>query len=202
MKQREEASGRSGCALLLVLLLTGCGDGLSKGVLKELIASEYKDSRKMCWALKEMNGQEFPLRLVRGFDGGPSNHPIIKGLMAAGYVTIQEGYEGFYPVESVDLTEKGKDEEVWDAQKGFCIGHKEVDEILEWTEPGENEKKTKVTYTWEMVDRPDWVSAEFFGHIDGIKEPEKAQFVAVKTSNGWQLSGDPGDLMMNLLMQQ
>lgn len=67
------------------------------------------------------------------------------------------------------------------------MGHRVVDEITEWTEPGEgNQKVVRVSYTWKLTDVPGWVDKKAFGSVKGMNESANGTMNLVKTSNGWK----------------
>jgi hypothetical protein len=72
---------------------------------------------------------------------------------------------------------------------GFCIGRREVDEVIRWTEPASEggAQAIRIEYTWKLGDRPSWASEELFSTVPGISKPVEDLAVAQKTSDGWQI---------------
>jgi len=96
-------------------------------------------------------------------------------------------------VAALSATDKGAKAKFWDKEHGACVGTRTVDEIKEWTEPGDagGQKVTRVSYTWKLSDIPSWVDKDTFSRagVKGIEESEKATAILVKTNNGWKTSG-------------
>jgi hypothetical protein len=92
----------------------------------------------------------------------------------------------------IDLSEKGEEDGVWDDEhKSFCVGRRDVDEVREWTEPSSRADGTvvsRVTYTWTIVERPDWIGDEAFAAYPGMAKPVPAEATFEKTNDGWRLS--------------
>lgn len=186
--------------LCAALFLSACGGGLSKGMLAGLIEEQYKNGKQLCWKLENMDGATLPIRVRNRWGEEPRKHPILAGLAKGDFIMLEDipGAFGMTEGTSIQLTEKGTNANVWNPQAGFCVGRKGIDDVLEWTEPGNasSTQKTKITYTWKIVDRPRWATDEFFGGIPGMTKPEKDYAVAVKTSNGWRISDDIGDFVL------
>ncbi|HAW6738813.1 TPA: hypothetical protein JKC43_004634 [Salmonella enterica subsp. enterica serovar Enteritidis] len=78
-------------------------------------------------------------------------------------------------------------DKVWSTTDGACVGRRAVDEIKEWTEPGNgNQKVVRVSYTWKLVDVPNWIDKKAFASVKGMNEPADGAMNLFKTSNGWK----------------
>lgn len=190
MNRKKQRHSGVTVAVLACLILAGCGNGLSKRSLTKLIDAQI-DKEMVCWSLKDM-AVDFPLRVNTGWGSSPQNSPILKGLVTGGYITMAAGgsdFLGNLTSIAIDLTEKGRSEKVWDPKSGFCVGHRAVDEVKEWTEPAANAAvlATQIHYTWKIVDRPDWATEELFGKMKGMTQPVDDVAYAQKTSEGWQV---------------
>ncbi|MGH8614306.1 MAG: DNA-directed RNA polymerase subunit beta [Gammaproteobacteria bacterium] len=173
----------------VIVLLAACGGGLSEGSLAEQI-DEYliEKNELQCWSLERMDGG-FPVSVRFGFGSqAPDKTPILRGLAQGGYITFNpDPNPGRAYV--IDLTEKGRDAEVWDPKNGFCVGRPRVHEVIRWTEPADDAgvQMTRITYTWKLADGPDWVDPKLFPDIEGMSEPVKSMAIAQKTSDGWRI---------------
>ncbi len=185
-------------AVLTAAALTGCGDGLSKRALGELIDTRLtQQGEPLCWSLQNMNFQ-WPVRVGFGF-GSPAQEPILIGAAEAGVIELQDPNSQLGLGErlvagragqpwTIDLTDKGRKARAWDPEKGLCIGRRRLHEVLRWTEPaaGQAATFTQVTYTWKIQDTPKWVEPDHFASIEGMVEPVESSITLVKTSDGWQ----------------
>lgn len=169
------------------LALTGCGE---KGDFEKAINAKLSQS-KLCYALQDNDivfNKGFPVKVNRGYRsaGYSASDEILKGLVEQGLITVSQQANGFSSVDVLEVTDKGQEVEFWDRENGACVGHREVSEIKEWTEPGNgNQKVVRVSYTWKLTDVPSWVDKKAFSSVKGMAEPEEAKIVLVKTNNGW-----------------
>ena len=108
---------------------------------------------------------------------------ILDGLVEQGLMAFVKGWDN----NTLGITDEGKQAKIWDAKEGVCIGRQVVDEVKEWTEPGNgNQKVVRVSYTWKLADVPSWVDKKAFSSVKGMNEPEDGMINLVKTSNGWK----------------
>ncbi len=169
------------------LALAGCGE---KGDFEKAINAKLSQS-KLCYALQDNDivfNKGFPVKVNRGYRsaGYSASDEILKGLVEQGLITVSQQANGFSSVDVLEVTDKGQEVEFWDRENGACVGHREVSEIKEWTEPGNgNQKVVRVSYTWKLTDVPSWVDKKAFSSVKGMAEPEEAKIVLVKTNNGW-----------------
>lgn len=96
----------------------------------------------------------------------------------------------FKRVAILETTDKGRKTNFWDINNGVCIGHRTVSEIINWTEPSDNngQKITQVSYNWKLSGIPSWVDKQAFitAGINGIDEPKESEIILVKTQKGWK----------------
>lgn len=170
------------------LALTGCGE---KGDFEKAINAKLSQS-KLCYALQDNNivfNKGFPVKVNRGYRsaGYSASDEILNGLVEQGLLTVSQQANGFSSVDVLEVTDKGQEVEFWDRENGACVGHREVSEIKEWTEPGNgNQKVVRVSYAWKLADVPSWVDKKAFSSVKGMNEPEESMINLVKTSNGWK----------------
>lgn len=170
------------------LVLAGCGE---KGDFEKAINAKISQS-KLCYSLQDNDvvfNKGFPIKVNRGYRsaGYSASDEILKGLVEQGLLTASQQPNGFSSVDVLEVTDKGQEVEFWNRQEGVCIGHREVDEVKEWTEPGNgNQKVVRVSYTWKLADVPSWVDKKAFSGVKGMSEPEESMINLVKTSNGWK----------------
>ena len=170
------------------LALAGCGE---KGDFEKAINAKLSQS-KLCYSLQDNNivfNKGFPIKVNRGYRsaGYSASDEILKGLIEQGLLTVSQQANGFSSVDVLEVTDKGQEVEFWDREKGACVGHREVSEIKEWSEPGNgNQKVVRVSYVWKLADVPSWVDKKAFSSVKGMNEPEESMINLVKTSNGWK----------------
>jgi hypothetical protein len=170
------------------LFLAGCGE---KGDFEKAINAKISQS-KLCYSLQGNDivfNKGFPVKVNRGYRsaGYSASDEILNGLVEQGLLTVSQQANGFSNVDVLEVTDKGQEVEFWDRENGACVGHREVSEIKEWTEPGNNNQKiVRVSYTWKLADVPSWVDKKAFSSVKGMNEPEESMINLVKTSNGWK----------------
>lgn len=173
---------------VLAVLLSGCGE---KGDFEKAINAKFAQS-KLCYSLQDNDivfNKGFPIKVNRGYRsaGYSASDEILKGLANQGLLDVSQQPNGFSSVDVLEITDRGQEVEFWDRKDGACVGHREVSEIKEWTEPGNgNQKVVRVTYTWKLADVPSWVDKKAFANVKGMNEPEDGAINLVKTSNGWK----------------
>lgn len=163
------------------LYLTGSGE---KGDFEKAINAKIGQS-KTCFSLRN-NNVTFPVQLSKPrFDetGAGTGSIILDGLVEQGLMAFVKGWDN----NTLGITDEGKQAKIWDAKEGVCIGRRVVDEVKEWTEPGNgNQKVVRVSYTWKLADVPSWVDKKAFSSVKGMNEPEEGMINLVQTSNGWK----------------
>ncbi|WP_139453730.1 DNA-directed RNA polymerase subunit beta [Escherichia coli] len=172
----------------LAVLLSGCGE---KGDFEKAINAKISQS-KLCYSLQNNDfafNKGFPIKVNHGYRSAGYNvsDEILKGLAEQGLLTVSQQANGFSSVDVLEVTDKGQNVEFWNRAEGACIGQREVDEVKEWTEPGNgNQQVVHVSYTWKLADVPSWVDKKAFANVKGMNEPEDGAINLVKTSNGWK----------------
>lgn len=170
------------------LVLAGCGE---KGDFEKAINAEISKS-KLCYSLQDNDfafNKGFPIKVNQGYrsSGYSASDEILNGLVEQGLLNVSQQPNGFSIVNVLEVTDKGQQVEFWDRKDGACVGHRVVDEITEWTEPGEgNQIVVRVSYTWKLTDVPGWVDKKAFGSVKGMNESANGAMNLVKTSNGWK----------------
>lgn len=173
---------------VLAVLLSGCGE---KGDFEKAINAKFAQS-KLCYSLQNNDvtfNKGFPIKVNHGYRsaGYSASDEILKGLVEQGLLTVSQQANGFSSVDVLEVTDKGQEVEFWNRENGACVGHRVVDEVKEWTEPGNgNQKIVRVSYTWKLADVPAWVDKKAFSSVKGMNEPEESMINLVKTSNGWK----------------
>ncbi|EHG4045370.1 DNA-directed RNA polymerase subunit beta [Salmonella enterica] len=172
----------------VALVLAGCGE---KGDFEKAINAKISKS-KLCYSLQDNDlafNKGFPIKVNHGFRsaGYSASDEILKGLSEQGLLKVSQQANGFSSVDVLEVTDKGQQIEFWDRKDGACVGRRVVDEVKEWTEPGNgNQKIVRVSYTWKLTDVPGWVDKKAFASVKGMNEPEDGTINLVKTSNGWK----------------
>lgn len=165
----------------LAALLSGCGE---KGDFEKAINAKIGQT-KTCYSLNN-NNISFPIKLSKPrFDenGTGTGSVILDGLVEQGLMAFVKGWDN----NVLGITEEGKQAKIWDAKEGVCIGRRVVEEVKEWTEPGNgNQKVVRVSYTWKLADVPSWVDKKAFASVRGMNEAADGTITLVKTSNGWK----------------
>ncbi|MCS3401533.1 DNA-directed RNA polymerase subunit beta [Pantoea sp. B566] len=170
------------------LVLAGCGE---KGDFEKAINAKISKS-KVCYSLQNNDfafNKGFPVKVNHGYRSAGYNagDDILKGLVEQGLLTVSQQANGFSSVDVLEVTDKGQEVEFWDREEGACVGHQEVSEIKDWTEPGNgNQKVVRVSYTWKLDGVPGWVDKNAFSSVKGMNETEERIINLVKTSNGWK----------------
>ncbi|KLH84169.1 lipoprotein [Escherichia coli] len=114
---------------------------------------------------------------------GQDNSVVLDGFIEQGLMVFEQGYDS----NVLGITEEGKKAKVWSTTDGACVGRRAVDEIKEWTEPGNgNQKVVRVSYTWKLVDVPGWIDKKAFASVKGMNDSADGAMNLVKTSNGWR----------------
>ncbi|HFT3262722.1 TPA: DNA-directed RNA polymerase subunit beta [Klebsiella variicola] len=173
----------------LAVLLTGCGEKSDFGKA----INEKISKNGVCYGFSKENNakvvEDFrlgtPVRV--NIYGRDDVDPVLIGLENAGLLNISYEQEMFKRVAILETTDEGRKTKFWDSNKGACVGHREVDDVKEWTEPGNgNQQVVHVSYTWKLADVPSWVDKKAFSNVKGMNEPEDGTINLVKTSNGWK----------------
>jgi len=191
--KKQIALGAMGAiGVVLSLALSGCSGGPSKGDLKDGLADYFKAKpQEACWNVQNSQAVQWPIRIpLQGME--KDQVAILNGLKSSGIASIAEAPQvlpggAMGTVLTISLTDKGKDAKAWDAQKGFCVGTRQVQEVTEFTVPGKDtEGLTDVKFTWQYTDLPGWVDRDKFKLV-GMAAPVPDEAVMQKTNNGWRV---------------
>lgn len=95
----------------------------------------------------------------------------------------------------VDLTKKGKTNNVWDPSNGFCItGNWKLHKLLRWTPPATNSAGVQVTHIYasrEFDVDAIGKATQNINPYDLYWEIQNEEYVASKYNNGWRITADP-----------
>jgi hypothetical protein len=164
--------------------LSACGSGPTDRSLADGLNQSFAD-KPVCFAVMDPNATP-PMRV-----SASPNDPILAGLAKEGMITVQQdgGFLGFLGSVQIALTENGAKHKVWTQGRGFCLGHKAVDEIQKWTEPASQNGviATRVSFTWKISGLPRWVKRDDFAAIPGMTNAQPGVAVMVKTNKGWDV---------------
>lgn len=177
----------------MATFLAGCGDkgdfeaAINQKISKEPVCYSFNTKENNSDAYYKFNEPGVIVRVnVRGNDVSP----ILEGLKNSGLIDIEYEQQMFSRVAVLSATDKGVKAKFWDKDHGACVGNRTVDEVKEWTEPGDSDgqKVTRVAYTWKLSDIPSWVDKDVFSSagVKGIAKSEEDVTVLVKTNNGWK----------------
>ncbi|EHJ6332938.1 hypothetical protein ABZO83_004256 [Escherichia coli] len=96
------------------------------------------------------------------------------------------------PGREYALTDEGKKYLKSPERPDFCVGHYKVDEIVDFTEPGDamGMKITQVNYTFSPTSIAEWakrddVRAAFLGLESDLKEKQTKRITLVLKNDGW-----------------
>lgn len=179
-------------ALLASVALAGCSGGPSKGDLKDGLAQFFKDKpQPVCWSVQNGAAVQWPIRVpTQGMTEDQLG--ILDGVNREGIATVEKGMaqQGFMNVAvfTITLTDKGKSANAWDPAKGFCVGTKTVDEVVEFTVPSKDSEGTSdVKFSWKIADVPSWVDRDKFPKLPGMMASVNDEAMMAKTNNGWRV---------------
>ncbi len=187
---------RARLAIIALALLGGAGwgaaqliGGISKSALTEGLNKKFEEKKGACWSITQPEKATFPLR-VNDIMGGMSKDPVLQGLQKSGLITLEQGGRYLGAASIITLTPEGQAANIWDPQRGFCVGVPRVHEITNFTEPNANAPipQILVSYTWKLENQPSWVQADKFASVPGMKEPVEAKAAMQKTDSGWQVA--------------
>lgn len=181
-------------ATIAALFVVACSDGPSKSNLKDGLEQHFREHRvEACWNIENGANVSWPIRIENaGMDS--RQLAILDGLRRSGIVKIGSepmtagGFNLPGTVFIIDMTQKDKDAKAWDTKTGFCVGHAEVKDVTEFTEPGKNgDNISDVIFTWQYEDVPSWVDRDSFPKLAGIAQPVSDEALLKKTNNGWRV---------------
>ena len=180
-----------GCCLA-ALLLAACSS--EKSSIKEAINQDL-NTHPVCVRFGD-NKVSFPLEL-----GGDLHinsilvvlekegliHMTVKDQPFAVPTNAVSTYYG--KLTTLDITPKGREKNVWDPEKGFCIGVRKAVDVQKWTAPAELEgvQTVIVDYTWQVDDLPFGVRRGDFLTLPGMGKPKSAHALLKKMNDGWEV---------------
>lgn len=96
------------------------------------------------------------------------------------------------PGKEYSLTDAGTKYLAKPGRSAFCVGHRKVDEVVQFSEPGSAMGQTvsRATYTYSVADAPAWVSdpgvQAAYPDLAEIQKPkQEAHTVMVLMNDGW-----------------
>jgi hypothetical protein len=137
----------------------------------------------------------------------PLDALVNAGLLKSSRTEVEQGQSMFgndtkkVAVFAYDFTDKGKSAFKEEAQKssfggthsGFCYGKPEVDEVTQFTQPGDMMGMTisQVSYKYHLADLPDWaknpkVKAAFPDLARNTADNLESKAALVLTNDGWK----------------
>lgn len=181
-----------GCCLA-TLLLAGCSS--EKHAIQSAIDQDLS-AHPVCVRFGD-NKLTFPWQ----FGGDLHNNSILNVLDKEGLIkltvkdqNLQAPTNGvainyYGKLTTLDLTPKGHEKNVWDPEKGFCIGTRKVADVEKWTEPTASDglQTTVVDYTWKVDDLPFGINRSDFPDLPGMGKPKSAHAELKKMNDGWEV---------------
>lgn len=199
-------------ALICLPLLAACGSPKDASKANFTKAIDAQLSKRCALASFEMtyasNSTAFPLSIAKIEPGmmlnaeqakkmdernfGQYDSAVKAGLLSAVDAQVKPtiGREG--PGKTFSLTEVGKKSLIDPRGTAFCAGHYKVDEVVNFTEPGNAMGVTisNVTYTFSPVDVPTWATSDAskaaFPNLAKQLEPKQQGRATLMLQNdGW-----------------
>jgi hypothetical protein len=197
-------------AIAAVVALSACGSSknASKQNFAKAIDAHYATN---CTALdfsmgtrlfaKFSEGGGFPASVADGVEAGhPEKHTGAPfealekvGLLTSKTTEVQAGLFGAKVAgKEYSLTEAGTKALLKPGRASFCVGHRKVDEVVQFSEPssGMGQTVSQAKYTYTVVDVPAWASdpalQDAFPELAEVLEPKKEAHVdLVLMNDGW-----------------
>jgi len=151
---------------------------------------------------KFSDGGGFPVSVADGIEAGhPEKHmgapfeAIEKvGLLTSKPTEVQAGLFGAkLPGKEYSLTDAGTKALSKPGRSSFCVGHRKVDEVVQFSEPssGMGQTVSQAKYTYTVVDVPAWandpaVRAAFPELAEVLKPKKEARVDLVLMNDGWE----------------
>lgn len=186
-------------AVSFTQLLIGCSGNLESEFLDKLKA-EIDNEGERCYDVKDFldlelldNGGTQYLAVMSGSvmnfykEQQARGLETVKALKQAGYVGGAKKMKyNFREYTGHELNEEGRKHVIWG--KGVCVGHRNITEIVEYTEPSDQMGATftEVTYKYDVIQN-DVVSDLGLEEKVKAKLPGEDKAFFVKTNKGWRL---------------
>jgi len=117
---------------------------------------------------------------------GETNSAFVK----LGFLKIVNQYPtmmGFWTMTVYDMTPEGHAS--FTPGKGFCMGHPELVQVVNFTDPGPNGTMSRVTYSYHLTNIANWASGSggqtFRRSVPGADGVVQTTATFVLTGNGW-----------------
>lgn len=159
------------------------------------------------WFAKFADGGGFPASVANAVEAGhPERRPGAPfealekvGLLTSKPAEVRAGMFGATtPGKEYTLTDAGKKALEKEGRTAFCVGHRAVDEVVQFTEPnnGMGQTVSRAKYTYSVTDVPAWakdpdVQAAFPDLAQRLKPKQDAHVDLVLMNDGWSASPSP-----------
>lgn len=203
-------------ALATVIALSACGSSkdASKANFAKAIDAHYaKDCAAIDFSMgtalfaKFSDGRSYPVSIADAVNAGhPDNRMTAPfealekaGLLQSTPTEVQAGLFGpKSPGKAYSLTDAGTKALEKPGRSAFCVGHRKVDEVVQFSEPnnGMGQTVSQAKYTYTVVDVPAWASdpavqAAFPELVEMLKPKHEARIDLVLMNDGWDAQPSP-----------
>lgn len=197
-------------------LLSACGSSkdASKANFAKAIDAHYASecaavdfSMGTALFAKFSDGRSYPVSIADAVNAGhPDNRMTAPfealekaGLLRSTPTEVQAGLFGpKSPGKEYSLTDAGTKALAKPGRSAFCVGHRKVDEVVQFTEPssGMGQTVSQAKYTYTVVDVPAWASdpavqAAFPELVEMLKPKHEARIALVLMNDGWDAHPSP-----------
>jgi hypothetical protein len=159
------------------------------------------------WVAKFADGGGFPASVANTAETGHSERrpgapfeALEKvGLLTSKPAEVRAGMFGAtMPGKEYALTDAGTKALEKEGRTAFCVGHRAVDEVVQFTEPnsGMGQTVSQAKYTYTVTDVPAWandpaVQAAFPDLAQRLKPKQEARVNLVLMNDGWSAQPSP-----------
>lgn len=131
---------------------------------------------------------------------GPLNALVEAGVLSVKQETVKQDFSNrMVPAHVYDLTEKGKSSQMSPEGVTLCIGNYKVDEVTDFTEPGNANGTTisRAEYTYSPDKVPEWVKSpdvqKAYPQLQKrLADKQKGRALLVLKHDGWSAEGVGG----------
>jgi hypothetical protein len=199
-----------------VALLSACGSSkdASKANFTKAIDAHYAAD---CVAIdfsmgtalyaKFSDGRSYPVSVADAVNAGHPDKSLTApfealekaGLLSSKPTEVQAGLFGpKSPGKEYSLTDAGTKALAKPGRSAFCVGHRKVDEVVQFSEPnsGMGQTVSEAKYTYTVVDVPAWakdpaVQAAFPELVEVLTPKKEARIDLVLMNDGWDAQPSP-----------
>lgn len=164
-------------SILFCTVLAGCDSSQAANTSEFTKAIDGKISKR-CYGIFPYGMYAKPPFVVPNSD--TSSIDKMNAFTKAGVFSMEDDGQG---KSKYSLTDEGKK---YSQGSGFCVGFRQVNDIVDFTKPGElfGVTMTKVEYTFVVRDIPEWVES-IPDIYEKLKTPEKASIELYLKKSGW-----------------